>query len=145
MKATIYLGLLSLCQVSGASSPFVHSFQGDFQHAKVYPMLFLLRAVRANPKQNRFVISFQTAGPMSTYKAKVNFDRKAKRLYLLGKDTDGYESLVLFRNVTLEKISKCYHSTHLEQSGADNFQLLEDYGCPSQTLFSKQGPINGAD
>lgn len=66
-------------------------------------------------------------------------------MYLLCENTSGGKSLTLYKNVTIKKISRCYHSTRIYQSSSDNFEMVGDYGCPSTRLFFKAGPINGPD
>ena len=156
MKLQITFTLAAICvAISIASAKpkepanpkaFTRIYKGNFLDAKVKPMHLLLQTAKANPKQNNFVISFQQDTPMSVCSTKVNFDRKGKKLYLKYDSGDGWKSLILFHNVTLDTISKIYRLSQKVgyQSGEDNFEMLEQY-CPKNVLFSKKGAVNGPD
>ena len=150
MKLQITFTLAAMCAVTNIASAkpkesakpkaFTYSYPKDFLYAKVKPMLLLLRTAKANPKQNNFIIDFHAETPMSVCKTKVNFDRKSKKLFLKYDSGDGWKSLILFHNVTLDTISKIYHVSQKVgyQSGQDNFEQLEQY-CPQNVLLSKKG------
>ena len=123
-----------------AQKPLVIRLQQPLPDVKVGPMLRLIRALKTHPHENQFVLFFSANGPMSQSHIKINFNRKTRTLFLWRRDGWTGNYLVRYSQVTPEKISKCFHRKGtISLSDTDNFEMLEDVGCPPKTLFSKGG------
>ncbi len=133
-------GILLVMGRAQAEKPFVIRLQQTLPDVKVGPMLLLIRAFKAHPRQNHFLLFFSADGPMSQSHTKINFNRKSQTLFV--RRQNGYlgSYLVRYAQVTPEKLRKCFHHKQtISTSDTDNFELLEDVGCPVKTLFFKAG------
>lgn len=138
--------LILFCQLRLSGIEDRHSINGDFIATKVNPMNVLIYRVTLNCKKNRFILSFYAEGPNSTYKTKVNFDEKTKKLYLMQERVGWSKKLTVYNGVTLYKIKQCYLlKTKHSLSSSGGFELLDTVGCSSKVLALKTFFVNGPD